>query len=198
MDSPSWCDDLWLVDSTPIPCGASRETAKRSELVGHAGYGWCASHSRWFWGMRLYVITAGDGMPLIWGLADAKLGEREVLADLLDYDQHLVRPGQIFLGDKNFAGAAFETYVAARGARLIRPDRKNERPRFGSLGRVRQWIESVFDTLKGQLSLEAHGGRTPTGVFVRVAQRLLAMAAAIWFNWQLDQPDKRSLIAYDH
>jgi len=48
---------------------------------------------------------------------------------------------------------------------------------------VRQWIESVNQTLKGQLRLEGHGGRTPAGVFTRVAQRLLAMAAGIWQNW---------------
>lgn len=35
-------------------------------------------------------------------------------------------------------------------------------------------------------------------IVFRVAQRLLAMAAAIWFNRRLDQPVKRSLIAYDH
>jgi hypothetical protein len=46
-------------------------------------------------------------------------------------------------------------------------------------------------------SLERHGGRTLAGVFVRVAQRLLALAAAIWHNWQHDQP-RRNLIAYDH
>ncbi|MGH8931128.1 MAG: IS982 family transposase, partial [Egibacteraceae bacterium] len=54
------------------------------------------------------------------------------------------------------------------------------------------------DTLKGQLGLERHGGRTPGGLFARVAQRVLALAAGIWFNWQLNQPDKRPLIAYDH
>jgi hypothetical protein len=31
-----------------------------------------------------------------------------------------------------------------------------------------------------------------------VAQRLLALAAAIWWNWQISAPDKRSLVAYDH
>ena len=51
--------------------------------------------------------------------------------------------------------------------------------------------------LKGQLSLERHHGRTLAGVFVRVAQRLLALAAGIWFNWQLAAP-ARSLVAYDH
>jgi hypothetical protein len=33
---------------------------------------------------------------------------------------------------------------------------------------------------------------------VRVAQRLAALAAAVWFNWQLGAPIKRSLLAYDH
>ncbi|GAA2409428.1 hypothetical protein GCM10010420_42320 [Streptomyces glaucosporus] len=46
-------------------------------------------------------------------------------------------------------------------------------------GRVRQWIEAVIDTLKGRLSLEQHGGRTPAGVFARTGQRLLALAAGM-------------------
>jgi hypothetical protein len=197
-DAPSWHDGLWLVDSTPVPCAASRQTVTRSELAGHAGYGYCASHSRYFWGFRLYLLTAPDGMPIIWALAPPKLGEREVVAAMLAHDHHLVRAGQVILADKGFAGDEFEAHVAALGARLVRPDRRDEPRRFGPLGGVRQWIESVNDTLKGQLSLEQHGGRTLPGVFARIAQRLLAMAAAIWFNWRLDQPDKRSLIAYDH
>ncbi|MBT2452725.1 IS982 family transposase, partial [Streptomyces sp. ISL-43] len=63
---------------------------------------------------------------------------------------------------------------------------------------VRQLIESVNDTLKGQLDLEQHGGRTPEGVGVRVAQRILAMTAAIWHNHQTGQAVSRSLTAYDH
>ncbi len=48
------------------------------------------------------------------------------------------------------------------------------------------------------LVLMRHGGRTPAGVHARVAQRLLAMAACIWHNWQTGAPELRSLIAYDH
>ena len=44
-DCPSWHDDLWLVDSTPVECGRSRETVKRSDLAGYASYGYCASHT---------------------------------------------------------------------------------------------------------------------------------------------------------
>ena len=83
------------------------------------------------------------------------------------------------------------------GLGLLRPDRKDETYRNGNLGGVRQWIESVNQTLKGQLGLEHHGGRTPAGVFTRVAQRLLAMAAGIWHNWTTGMTSKRSLIAFD-
>ena len=49
ISSPSWCDNVRLLDSTPVPCGQSRETVKRSEFAGYAAYGYCASHSRYFW-----------------------------------------------------------------------------------------------------------------------------------------------------
>lgn len=37
-------------------------------------------------------------------LANPKIGEREVLATLLDHNHHLLRDGQILLADKGFAG----------------------------------------------------------------------------------------------
>ena len=109
----------------------------------------------------------------------------------------MLEPGQTVIGDKGFAGAEFEQHVAALGGRLLRPDRKDEQPRFGSLGGIRQWIESTFDTLKDQLSLERHGGRTLTGLVSRIARRLLALTAAILHNWQTGNPGRR-LTAYDH
>ena len=197
--TPSWFDQLRLIDSTPLPCGASRETVKRSDLAGDAGYGYCASHSRFFWGFRLYLVCTPEGMPVIWGLANPKLGEREVMTALLEADHHLVHTGQVLLGDKGFAGADFERFITDElDAHFVRPDRKNEPVRFGKLARVRQWVEAVFDTLKGQLDLEAHGARTLTGVYVRVAQRLLALTTVIWHNWIIGAASKRSLIAYDH
>jgi Transposase DDE domain len=196
--TPSWCDNWRLVDSTPLPCAASRETVKRSALAGHAGYGYCKSHHRYFWGFRLYVLAAPDGLPTAWCLASPKLGEREVVAALLGKEHHRLRPGLVILADKGLAGRELEAYVATLGGRLWRPDRADEPPRLGSLGRFRQWIESTFDTLKDQLGLERHGGRTLAGVYVRVAQRLLALASAIWWNWEIGAPDKRSLVAYDH
>ncbi len=148
--------------------------------------------------LKLYLVCAGDGMPIMWCLAHPKIGEREVVAALLDRNHHLIRSGQVLLADKGFSGTEFATTTAGMGLRLLRPDRKDKTYRNGNLGGVRQWIESVNHTLKGQLGLEEHGGRTTHGVFTRVAQRLLAMAAGIWRNWNTVTPAKRSLIAYDH
>jgi hypothetical protein len=139
---PSWFDDMWMTDATPVPCAASRETVKRSDLAGHASYGYCASHSRYYWGFKLYLVCAGDGIPIMWCLANPKLGEREVVTALLEHHHHLIRSGQILLADKGFAGREFKQATEAMGLRLLRPDRKDETYRNGNLGGVRQWIES--------------------------------------------------------
>jgi hypothetical protein len=106
----------------------------------------------------------------------------------------------LLISDKGFASAAFEQHLAEWGIQLLRPSRKDEQQRYGEpmLKKVRQLIESVNDTLKGQLDLEQHGGRTIDGVTVRIAQRILAMATAIWHNNKTSAPVTRSLTAYDH
>jgi hypothetical protein len=194
--TPCWWDRFQLLDSTPVPCGASRETVKRSELAGWANYGYCASHSRFFWGLRLHLLTTPDGAVVAWALADPKLGDREVAQAMLENSPP--RPGLLIVADKGYAGREFEDFVRELAAVLVRPDRRGERRRYGKLAWIRQRIESINDTLKGQLGLEEHGGRTHLGVFVRVAQRLLALTAGVWHNWLIGAPDKRSLVAYDH
>src|SRR5690349_15230907 len=62
-DSPGYRDQVVLLDSTPVECGRSVETARRSQLADACGYGYSRSHSRWFWGMRLHLLAAPDGTP---------------------------------------------------------------------------------------------------------------------------------------
>ncbi len=132
-DSDFWFDNVWIADSTPVECGRSRPTVKRSDLAGWAGYGYCASHSRWFWGLRLYLICTPAGMPVLWALADPKIGEREVLAAMLDVEPHLAtaRPGLILITGKGFAGRQTEAGLAVSGITLLRPSRKDETARHG-------------------------------------------------------------------
>jgi hypothetical protein len=199
-DTDLWADPVWLVDSTPVECARSRPTVLHSDLAGIAGYSYCPSHFRWFWGLHLICTPAG--LPITWALADPKLDERQVLMCVLDQDQQLLteRPGLLLLADKGYISAELDTYLHDHGADLLRPSYPNRRPRPGQqlLAPIRQLIESVYDTLKGQLDLELHSGRSLTGVTTRIAQRLLALTAASWHNRATGQPVTRSLIAYDH
>jgi hypothetical protein len=198
-DCDLWTDPVWLVDSTPVECARSRPAALRSDL---AGYGWCASHSRYFWGLRLHLVCTPAGLPITWALAHPKLDERQVLMAVLDHDRHLLttRPGLLLIADKGYASAELDDYLARRDAQLLRPSYRNRANRPGEqlLAPIRQLIESVHDTLKGQLDLELHSGRSLAGVTAQVAQRVLALTAAIWHNRATGRPIMRSLIAFDH
>jgi hypothetical protein len=201
-DTSLWSDDVWVVDSTPVPCGCSRETVKRSELAGWAEYGYCASHSRWFWGLRLHLVCTLGGLPVLFALTGAKADERETLLGMLDADADLVaaRPSQMLIGDKNYYGHGFEHDLTQQELHLLRPARKGEDERAGAqlFKPLRQIIESINQTFKGQLDLERHGGRTIEGVTVRILTRILALTAAIWHNDRTGQQVMRSLTAYDH
>jgi hypothetical protein len=202
MDTSLWSDDVWVVDSTPVECGRSKETTRRSDAAGWAQYGYCASHSRYFWGLRLHLVCTLAGLPVLFALAGAKADERETLLDMLETGNDVVsdHPGQTLIGDKNYFGRGFEDDLTERDLVLLRPVRKGEARRAGQhlFKPLRQVIESVNWTLKGQLDLERHGGRTPEGIIARVLTRILALTAAIWHNDKTSQPVKRSLIAFDH
>ena len=201
-DTDLWTDPVWITDSTPVECARSRPAAKRSDLAGWAGYGYCASHSRFFWGLRLHLICTPAGLPVSWALADPKLDDRQVLMAILEQDPALTagRPGLVVIADKGYVSAELDAFLADRGVQLLRPSYRNRSPRPGEhlLKPIRQLIESVNDTLKGQLDLELHGGRSIDGVTARVGQRILALTAAIWHNRATGQPVTRSLITYDH
>ena len=201
-DTSLWADDVWVVDSTPVECGRSRETVRRSDLAGWAQYGYCPSHTRFFWGLRLHLLCTLGGLPIGFALTGAKADERQTLLGIFDADPHLVtsRPGQMLIADKNYYGAGFEAALAGAGLTLLRPARKGEPDRPGTrfFKPLRQVIESVNQTFKAQLDLERHGGHTPAGVMVRVLQRILALTAAIWHNDKTGAPVHRSLTAYDH
>jgi hypothetical protein len=101
------------------------------------------------------------------------------------------------LVDADLDTLATALYVRTDDLLKATPERAPWRPRVG-FKPLRQVIESINDTLKAQLDLEQHGGHTPAGVWVRVAQRVLVQTAAIWHNDRTGQLIKRSLLAYDH
>lgn len=198
--SPGWQDDVLLIDSTPVECARSRETIKRAgasslggAIADAADYGYCASHSRYFWGLRLHTLMAPDGTPRAMTLTSPKASEREVCLQLL---ARVNRAGPLtVIGDKGYAGRDFEAQAAQLGALIVRPRRKDEPGRGLHLAPIRQRIESIYWTAKDILTLERHGARTLRGLRARIASRFLALAAAVNLNHQLGRPP-RALVDY--
>jgi Transposase DDE domain len=191
--SPGFYDDLLLVDSTPVECARSRETVKRSALGDAADYGWCTSHSRYFWGFRLHAIVAPDGTPRALQLTSPKTDERDVALVLLNRCRR--HGGEVLLGDKGYAGREFAAKVIELGATILRPRRTDERGTKPHLAPIRQRIESIFWTCKDLLTLERHGARTLAGLRERILARFCCLAAAITLNHQLGHPS-RALVNY--
>jgi transposase len=188
QDSPGYWDEIVLLDSTPVECGRSLETARRSELADACGYGYCRAHSRWFWGMRLHLAAGPDGTPRAAILAPADQPEREVALRLLPLALH---GGEQVICDKGYASQQFATTVAENyQATVLRPARKGEPASPIHLSSIRQRIESIFWTLKNRLGLERHQARTLTGLRARTAAKLLALAAGVWLNWTTGQPTR--------
>jgi hypothetical protein len=193
VQSPGFHDNLLLIDSTPLECARSVETTRRSQLGDGADYGYCASHSRFFWGFRLHGLFAPDGTPRAFTLASPKRDEREVGLELLQRAERV--GGETLIGDKGYAGREFAAAVSDLGATIVRPARKNEPDAGLHLAPIRQRIESIFWTCKDILTLERHGARTLSNLRVRIAQRFLALAACIALNHKLGRPS-RALVDY--
>jgi hypothetical protein len=192
--SPGYEDDLLLVDSTPVECARSRETVKRGgshslpdALTDAADYGYCASHSRFFYGFRLHALFAPDGTPRALELTSPKIDERDAALGMIARCGR----GETVIGDKGYAGQGFAAQVAALGARIVRPSRKDEPGQGPHLAPIRQRIESIFWTAKDILTLERHGARTLHALRTRIAYRFLAYTAAIALNHQLGRPSRQ-------
>ena len=168
------------------------ETAKRSDLAGWAEYGYCASHSRYFWGLRLHLVcTLARAADLV--RTDRREGRRT--RNPARHARHRTRgrathPGQTIIGDKNYYGREFETTSPNAHPAAAGPQGRTQRAGAHLFKPLRQVIESINQTFKGQLDLERHGGRAQ-GVAARVLTRVLALTAAIWHN---DKPANRQAV----
>lgn len=167
---------------------------RHSEFAGFARFGYAKSQHRFVYGVRLVLITDTRGLPLGYTIVPANEKEYEPLADLLTGT-----PSEVVIADKGFWGRDYAARLAATGTRLLTPDRTrtaaNER-REHQLAATRLVIESVYANLKGQMRLEQHLARTPAGLAVRIAQRILALTLGILLNTLSGRP-ARALAAYD-
>ena len=185
---PRLRDQVVLLDSTPVECGRSLETARRSELADACGYGYCRSPLALVLGHAPAPALRARRHPRAAILAPADQKEREVALRLLPL---ALRGGEASICDKGYAGPEFAARVAERfGAVVLRPAAPTS-PTTACICRASaNAIESVFWTLKDRLGLERHRARTLAGLRARIAAKLLALAAGIWLNHRLGRPTR--------
>ena len=183
-----------LSDGTLLSVANYPGCAARSEFAGTARYGYAKSEHRFVWGVRLVLVTDRRGLPLGYTLVAAGEKEYEPLADMLSGV-----PTEVVIGDKGFWGRAYRARLAASGVELLTPARQRTSENEASerrLASARLVIESVFANLKGQMRLERHLAKTPAGLALRIAQRLLALTLGVFLNTLAHRP-ARALAAYD-
>jgi IS5 family transposase len=191
-----WLDagGVRLADGSQLAVASYPGCRQRSHFVGFARYGYSKSHHRYLWGVRLVLLTDERGLPLGYTIVPANEKEYEPLADLLTGT-----PSEVVVADKGFWGRDYRKRLAATGTVLLTPERTrtsaNEQ-RERVLASTRLVIESVFANLKGQMRLERHLAKTPAGLAVRIAQRILALTIGILLNTLSGRP-ARALAAYD-
>ena len=189
---------MLLVDSHPggvRPLPRDRQTRRglqpRRRLGDAADYGYCASHSRYFYGLRLHTLFAPDGTPRAMALTSPKIDEKRRLP-------------------------ADARALSTANPGSAHPDRRQELPRRGVRDRPRHartprssdpaaktntdadrisrrsanGSRSIYWTAKDILTLERHGARTLHGLRARIASRLLTLAAAVSLNHQLGRPSR--------
>jgi hypothetical protein len=191
-----WLDlgGVRLADGTQLAVASYAGCQQRSHFAGFARYGYARSQHRFIWGVRLVLLTDTRGLPLGYTLVPASEKEYEPLADLLTGTA-----AEVVIADKGLWGRAYRERLAADGTVLLTPNRIRTAANLGrerALASTRLVIESVFANLKGQMRLECHLAKTPAGLALRIAQRILALTIGILLNTLSGRP-ARALVAYD-
>jgi hypothetical protein len=188
------CGGARLVDGTQLAVADYPGCQQRSGFAGFARYGFAKSQHRFIWGVRLVLLTDTRGQPLGYTIVPANEKEYEPLADLLTGT-----PAAVVIADKGFWGRDYAARLASSGARLVTPDKTRTAAnliRERALASTRLIIESAFSNLKSQMRLEQHLAKTPAGLAVRIAQRILALTIGMLLNTLNGRP-ARALAAYD-
>ena len=183
-----------LTDGTLIGVANYPGCQRHSEFAGFARFGFAKSQHRFVYGVRLVLLTDTRGLPLGYTIVPANEKEYEPLADLLTGT-----PAEVVIGDKGFWGRDYAARLAASGTRILTPDKRRTTANLArerALASTRLVIESVFSNLKQQMRLEQHLARTPAGLALRIAQRILALTLGMVLNTISGRP-ARALAAYD-
>lgn len=169
-------DEMYLIDTKPIPVVGYKRSKKRSHFRGSAEYGHCASRQLNYFGYKLVMITTLDGLPIVYDLVSANTDERLAAETVIDRIQQAV-----LIGDKGFLGVEWQAQLLEQtGNTILTPKRKNQKIQHPDgferlLNSVRERIEGVFHELTNTgRHLERLLAKTVVGLATRVIAKVTA------------------------
>jgi len=167
-------DELYIIDTKPIPVVGYKRSKSRSYFRGSAEYGYCASRKLKYFGYKLVMITTLEGMPVVYDLVSANTDERLAAEGVIARIQNAK-----ILGDKGFLGVEWQAQMLEQtGTEIITPKRKNQKIQHPDgfeylLNSVRERIEGVFHELQNTgRHLEHLLAKTVNGLATRVIAKV--------------------------
>ena len=168
---------MLLLDTKPIPVVGMKRSKKQSDFAGSAAYGYCAARQMKYFGYKLVMLTTLEGVPLIYDLVAANLGEREAATAVLLRVQH-----RLILGDKGFIGVEWQREMQeATHNTVLTHKRHNQVEQNPSafdrlLGKFRERIETTFHQIQNTgRNVERLLAKTIEGLTTRVVQKVTAL-----------------------
>lgn len=166
----------YLIDTKPVPVLGYSRSKRRSAFRGSADYGCCASRKLFYFGYKLVMATTAAGLPVVYDLVAANIGDRQAAETILD----TIRNAKV-IGDKGFLGDEWQAQMLEQtGNTIITPKRKNQKIQHPDgfeliLNRLRQRIEGVFHELQNTgRQLERLLAKTVSGLAARIIAKITA------------------------
>jgi len=173
-------DQSYVVDSLPVAvCDNIR--IRRSKLYplqehGEAFRGYIASKRRYFYGLRVHLVSTASGEPVEFILAAASEADISLFKELkLELPE-----GAIICADKGYTDYHYEDLLEDVGLHLKTQRRKRSKREMPAwvefLSKpIRQYIETVFSKLSAMLAGKIHAV-TPRGFELKIVCFLLAFS----------------------
>jgi len=177
-------DWLWLVDSLPLPvCQFARATWCR-RFEGSAAYGRDHVVRQTFYGFRIHLRTAANGIIAQLELAPANVSDLAMSGAVLQ--------PPVAIGDRNYWSPEKTRELALQGMTLLAPYRTAkgdpDPDRSYWLGRVRRIVETTIGELVERYHIKRTWARDLWHLCHRLIRKLLSHTVGVWLNAQLGRP----------
>lgn len=168
------CEHRYLLDSFPVEACHLARMQHCHLLKGKAFFGYCAAKRQYFYGVRVQVITTGDGIPVeVCFVAGAEHDSRALGRLLWDFEV-----GDQVYGDNAYNSYLFEDLALEAGIELCTVRKstytRKDPPWIDYLKhRYRKQIESTFSSITTLMPKALHATSTQ-GFYIKILLFIMA------------------------